>query len=61
MVKNFIKILELLGDRLEVCVSVYIHNLDYPKFIVSNQKEESVSIQRVNDKMYVVFVVVVSD
>ena len=24
MIKNFVKILELLGDRLEVCVSVYI-------------------------------------
>ena len=23
MIKNFVKILELLGDRLEVCVSVY--------------------------------------
>ena len=23
MVKNFVKILELVGDRLEVCVSVY--------------------------------------
>ena len=25
MIKNFVKILELLGDRLEVCVSVYIY------------------------------------
>ena len=25
MIKNFVKILELLGDRLEVCVSVYRH------------------------------------
>ena len=25
MIKNFVKILELLGDRLEVCVSV--HNI----------------------------------
>ena len=25
MIKNFVKILELLGDRLEVCVSVLIH------------------------------------
>ena len=25
---------------------------DYPKFIVSNQKEDSVSIQRVNARMY---------
>ena len=25
MIKNFVKILELLGDRLEVCVSVYFH------------------------------------
>ena len=24
--------------------------MDYPKFIVSNQKEESISIQRVNQK-----------
>ena len=24
MIKNFVKILELLGDRLEVCVSVFI-------------------------------------
>ena len=24
MIKNFVKILELLGDRLEVCVSVVI-------------------------------------
>ena len=24
MIKNFVKILELLGDRLEVCVSVYV-------------------------------------
>ena len=23
MIKNFVKILELLGDRLEVCVSVF--------------------------------------
>ena len=23
MIKNFVTILELLGDRLEVCVSVY--------------------------------------
>ena len=23
LIKNFVKILELLGDRLEVCVSVY--------------------------------------
>ena len=23
MIKNYVKILELLGDRLEVCVSVY--------------------------------------
>ena len=23
MIKHFVKILELLGDRLEVCVSVY--------------------------------------
>ena len=26
MIKNFVKILELLGDRLEVCVSVYHPN-----------------------------------
>ena len=25
MIKNFVKILELPGDRLEVCVSVYVH------------------------------------
>ena len=25
MIKNFVKILELLSDRLEVCVSVYIY------------------------------------
>ena len=25
-----------------------IYTMDYPKFIVSNQKEESISIQRVN-------------
>ena len=24
MIKNFVKILELPGDRLEVCVSVYL-------------------------------------
>ena len=24
MIKHFVKILELLGDRLEVCVSVYV-------------------------------------
>ena len=24
MIKTFVKILELLGDRLEVCVSVFI-------------------------------------
>ena len=24
MIRNFVKILELLGDRLEVCVSVYV-------------------------------------
>ena len=24
MIKHFVKILELLGDRLEVCVSVHI-------------------------------------
>ena len=24
MIKNFVKILELLGDRLEVCVSVFL-------------------------------------
>ena len=24
MIKNFVKIVELLGDRLEVCVSVFI-------------------------------------
>ena len=27
MIKNFVKILELLGDRLEVCVSVYAHGI----------------------------------
>ena len=27
MIKNFVKILELLGDRLEVCVSVYNHDI----------------------------------
>ena len=27
MFKNFGKILELLGDRLEVCVSVYNHKI----------------------------------
>ena len=26
MIKNFIQNLELLGDRLEVCVSVYVTN-----------------------------------
>ena len=26
--------------------------MDYPKFIVSNQKEESISIQRVNGGKY---------
>ena len=26
MIKNFVKILELLGDRLEVCVSVFSNN-----------------------------------
>ena len=26
MIKNFVKILELLGDRVEVCVSVYGKN-----------------------------------
>ena len=26
MIKNSVKILELLGDRLEVCVSVYVYN-----------------------------------
>ena len=25
MIKNFVKILELLGDRLEVCVSVLLY------------------------------------
>ena len=38
MIKNFVKILELLGDRLEVCVSVYISHIislilpDFVKF-----------------------------
>ena len=27
MIKNFVKILELLGDRLEVCVSVLAESL----------------------------------
>ena len=27
----------------------YICTMDYPKFIVSNQKEESISIQKVNN------------
>ena len=27
MIKNFVQILELLGDRLEVCVSVFYFNL----------------------------------
>ena len=27
MIKNFVKILELLGDRLEVCVSVYVKDI----------------------------------
>ena len=27
MIKNFVKILELLGDHLEVCVSVYIYKI----------------------------------
>ena len=25
MIKNFVKVLELLGDRLEVCVSVFVY------------------------------------
>ena len=25
-----------------------IHTMDHPKFVVSNQKEDSISIQRVN-------------
>ena len=28
MIKNFVKILELLGDRLEVCVSVFGYSWD---------------------------------
>ena len=28
---------------------MYNHSMDYPKFIVSNQKEESISIQRVKE------------
>ena len=35
MIKHFVKILELLGDRLEVCVSVYI----YKHYISGIQKE----------------------
>ena len=27
MIKNFVKILELLGDRLEVCLSVYLRRV----------------------------------
>ena len=27
MIKTFVKILEMLGDRLEVCVSVYARNI----------------------------------
>ena len=34
MIKNFVKIFELLGDRLEVCVSVYI--ISYEKGIQKN-------------------------
>ena len=33
MIKKFVKILELLGDRLEVCVSVYKPE-DYSKRVV---------------------------
>ena len=29
MIKNFVKILELLGDRLEVCVSVLCQTYQY--------------------------------
>ena len=29
MIKNFVKILELLGDRLEICVSVYINDANF--------------------------------
>ena len=35
MIKNFVKILELLGDRLEVCVSVFLFYktiADWPNF-----------------------------
>ena len=38
MIKNFVKILELLGDRLEVCVSVL-----HKKARTRNQTEEQVS------------------
>ena len=33
MIKNFVKILELLGDRLEVCVSVYLTTRDLALFV----------------------------
>ena len=47
MIKNFVKILELLGDRLEVCVSVllvdknikYVYSfslLDHKEYLVIN-------------------------
>ena len=31
MIKNVVKILELLGDRLEVCVSVYVYKWEREK------------------------------
>ena len=44
MIKNFVKILELLGDRLEVCVSVDVCKFEI-QMLLSNRIATSVRIQ----------------
>ena len=46
MIKNFVKILELLGDRLEVCVSVL------PRLIPFQSLQHAVCIKDIN--MYII-------
>ena len=50
MIKNFVKILELLGDRLEVCVSVVQQPRLYSKTCVKqplqNRQNKDLNDQR---------------
>ena len=59
MIKNFVKILELLGDRLEVCVSVLTQKLTifgiFIKVQFVNKGNELINLPSIFKDKYVIY------